>query len=213
MHNNVWRKCLAGKMGAVSRFSRALRPLLSSRPAAKIGDCTPFFAVLVISVAAVLAQSPKYGVGRTPTPDEIKAWDITIRPDGAGLPEGKGSAVEGKEVYARICAECHGDKGQGSESVPLVGGIGSLTTDKPLKTVGSYWPYATTVFDYTRRAMPFDRPGTLTDDQVYAVVAFVLHLNGIVEENQVLDAQTLPQVKMPNRDGFIPDARPDVPKK
>ena len=167
----------------------------------------------VAVAAALFAQSPKYGVGRTPTADEIKAWDITIRPDGAGLPEGKGSAVEGKEVYARICAECHGDKGQGSESVPLVGGIGSLTTGKPLKTVGSYWPYATTVFDYTRRAMPFDRPGTLTNDQVYSVVAFVLHLNGIVEENQVLDAQSLPQVKMPNRDGFIPDARPDVPKK
>ena len=170
-------------------------------------------AAMTVAAVALFAQSPKYGVGRTPTADEIKAWDITIRPDGAGLPEGKGSALEGREVYARICAECHGDKGQGSESVPLFGGIGSLTTGKPLKTVGSYWPYATTVFDYTRRAMPFDRPGTLTNDQVYAVVAFVLHLNGIVEENQVLDAQTLPQVKMPNRDGFIPDARPDVAKK
>jgi cytochrome c len=200
-------------MGTVSRFSRTLHPLLSAKLGAKIGDCTRFFAVLVILVAALFAQSPKYGVGRTPTSDEIKAWDITIRPDGEGLPEGKGSAVEGREVYARICTECHGDKGQGSESVPLVGGIGSLTTDKPLKTVGSFWPYATTVFDYTRRSMPFDRPGTLTDNQVYAVVAFVLHLNGIIEENQVLDSQTLPQVKMPNRDGFIPDTRPDVAKK
>ena len=207
MHNSLWRKCLAGKMGAVSRFSRALRPLLSTMPEAKIGDCTPFFAVLVISVAAVLAQSPKYGVGRTPTPDEIKAWDITIRPDGAGLPEGKGSAVEGKEVYARICAECHGDKGQGSESVPLVGGIGSLTTDKPLKTVGSYWPYATTLFDYVRRAMPFQATKSLSADEIYAVSAYILSLNGVVGPDDVLDAQSLPKVRMPNRDGFIPFPR------
>ncbi len=156
------------------------------------------------------SQSPKYGVGRTPTPEEIRAWDITVAPDGKGLPPGKGTAVEGKEVYDRRCAECHGDKAQGAEQAALIGGQGTLNTAKPLKTAVSYWPYATTLWDYTNRTMPFDIPGTLTSDQVYAVVAYILHLGGVIGENDVLDAQTLPKVKMPNRDGFVKDPRPDV---
>ena len=174
----------------------------------------------VFSRAFETAGSPAFAAGASAPPRQIHSPPsaaVTTAAIGADLllklTTDQVVLADGRQLYASRCLPCHGDKGQGSESVPLVGGIGSLTTDKPLKTVGSYWPYATTVFDYTRRAMPFDRPGTLTDDQVYAVVAFVLHLNGIVEENQVLDAQTLPQVKMPNRDGFIPDTRPDVPKK
>jgi len=164
----------------------------------------------VLILAILLAQTAKYGVGRPPTPEEVKAWDISIPPDGTGLPAGSGTAVQGKEVYASKCAKCHGGQGQGGDDAPLAGGQGTLRTPKPLKTVGSYWPYATTLFDYTRRAMPFKQPGTLTDNQVYAVVAHVLHLNGIIGENTVMDAKSLPQVKMPNRSGFVPDSRPDV---
>jgi mono/diheme cytochrome c family protein len=167
--------------------------------------------LLTLALAgAMLAQSPKYGVGRAATPEEVKAWDISISPDGTGLPEGSGTAVQGKEVYASKCAKCHGGQGQGGDEGPLVGGQGTLRTPKPLKTVGSFWPYATTLFDYTRRAMPFKQPGTLTPNQVYAVVAHVLFLNGIIGENTVMDAKSLPQVKMPNRGGFVPDSRPDV---
>jgi len=164
----------------------------------------------------LLAQSPKYGVGRTPSPEEIRAMDISILPDGTGLPEGQGTPAEGREVYARRCARCHGPKGEGGDEPkqsPLVGGRGSLKTPKPLKTVGSYWPYAPTVWDYVNRAMPLDRPGTLTHNQVYSLVAFIFSMNGIIAENDVLDAKTLSKIRMPNRDGFVPDARPDVGKK
>jgi len=169
--------------------------------------------LLLAGCAALLAQSPKYGVGRGPTPDEIREMDITIPPDGSGLPEGHGTAAEGREIYERRCSRCHGPKGEGGDEPKqstLVGGKGSLKTPKPLKTVGSYWPYATTVWDYVNRSMPFDRPGTLTHNQVYSVVAFMLQINGIVGENDVLDAKTLPKIHMPNRDGFTTDPRPDV---
>ena len=167
--------------------------------------------LLALTLAgAMLAESPKYGVGRAATPEEVKAWDISIPPDGTGLPEGSGTAVQGKEVYASKCAKCHGGQAQGGDEGPLAGGHGTLRTPKPLKTVGSFWPYATTLFDYTRRAMPFKQPGTLTPNQVYAVVAHVLFLNGIIGETAVMDAKSLPQVKMPNRGGFVPDSRPDV---
>jgi len=172
-------------------------------------------AFVTLLCATLVAQSPKYGVGRPPTPEEIRAMDITPAPDGTGLPEGHGSAAEGRDVYARRCARCHGAKGEGGDEPkqsPLLGGRGSLKTGKPLKTVGSYWPYSTTVWDYVNRAMPLDRPGTLTHNQVYSLVALILHMNGIVGENDVLDAKTLPKIQMPNRDGFVPDARPDVGK-
>jgi mono/diheme cytochrome c family protein len=159
---------------------------------------------------AMLAQSPKYHVGRAPTPEEVKAWDISVAPDGTGLPEGSGTSAQGKEVYATKCAKCHGAQGQGGDEGPLAGGQGTLRTPKPLKTVGSYWPYATTLFDYINRAMPYKQPGTLTLSQVYAVVAHVLFLNSIIGENTVMDAASLPQVKMPNRNGFVRDPRPDV---
>jgi mono/diheme cytochrome c family protein len=166
-------------------------------------------AMLLIAVS-LYAQSPKYGVGRAPTPDEIQQWNISVSPDGKGLPEGRGTAAEGKEMFANRCSRCHGPKGEGKESVALAGGQGTLKGPKPLRTVGSYWPYATTIFDYVNRAMPFDKPGTLGANQVYALTAHILFLNGLVRENDVIDARTLPQIKMPNREGFIKDPRPDV---
>ncbi len=158
------------------------------------------------------AQLPTYGVGRTPTVEEFRAWDLTIPSDGKGLPPGSGTAALGKTIYADRCASCHGESGAGGKYDRLVGGRGTLTTDKPIVTVGSFWPYAPTLWSYINRAQPIDEPGSLTPDQVYAVTAYLLYLNGIISEHDVLDARTLPQVKMPNRDGFVPDPRPDVGK-
>jgi len=163
-----------------------------------------------IATSIVLAQSPKYGVGHAPSLEESRLMGVSIAPDGKGLPEGSGTAATAKETYANRCAKCHGANGEGRESVPLAGGQGTLKNPKPLKTVGSFWPYATTLFDYINRAMPFDRPGTLTTDQVYSLTAYVLFLNGIVGENTAIDARSLPKVEMPNRHGFVADPRPDV---
>jgi cytochrome c len=146
--------------------------------------------------------------GATVSAEEVARWDISIPPGGAGLPGGGGSARQGLKVYEEKCQSCHGAKGAGKPADPLAGGIGSLTGKTPLRTVGSYWPYATTLFDYVRRAMPITNPLSLTDDEVYAVSAYVLFLNGIVGEDAVMNAQTLPQVKMPNRDGFVSDWPP-----
>lgn len=145
-------------------------------------------------------------LGETASAAQIAAMDISIPPSGAGLPAGSGSVAQGQKVYAAKCATCHGAKGEGKPADRLVGGIGTLTKER-IRTVGSYWPYATTLFDYTRRAMPTTQPMSLTNDEVYAVTAYVLHLNGIVPESAVMNAQTLPQVKMPNRDGFIDYSR------
>jgi len=154
------------------------------------------------------AQSP--GVGRAPTADELKAIDIDVLPDGRGLPAGSGTAAQGKTIYANRCITCHGATGKEGPQDVLVGGQGTLASSKPLKTVGSYWPYATTLWDYINRAMPFDHPGTLPPDDVYATTAYLLYLNGIVGERDVMDRAALPLVKMPNRNGFVPDPRPDI---
>jgi S-disulfanyl-L-cysteine oxidoreductase SoxD len=169
-----------------------------------------------ITAAAVAitqaADSVQLGIGRTATKAEIAGWDIDVRADGQGLPEGRGSVRDGQTIYAETCAACHGEKGEGKPTDRLVGGYDTLATTKPVRTVGSFWPYATTLFDYIRRAMPFNAPQSLTADQVYAVTAYVLYLNDIVTENTILDAHSLPKVAMPNRGGFIsPDPRPDVP--
>ncbi len=151
--------------------------------------------------AATAADAPRFG--QPISPADAAAWDVSIGPDGAGLPPGSGTPAQGAVVYAQKCAACHGDKGEGKLNARLVGG--QITGDAPVvKTVGSYWPYATTLFDFTRRAMPWTAPKSLTDDEVYAVTAHILRLNGIIGDNDVIDAKTLPQVKMPNRDGFIP---------
>ena len=152
------------------------------------------------------AQAPQFG--QPIAPADIVPWDISIGPDGAGLPPGKGTAAQGEAIYVAKCQACHGEKGTGGLNDALVGGIGSLAPGKvPVKTVGSYWPYATTLFDYIRRAMPFAESKSLTDDEVYAVSAYILNLNGIVGTNDVLDAQALSKIRMPNRDGFIPFPR------
>jgi cytochrome c len=162
-------------------------------------------AWLVLSAAA-LAEGT--GLGHVATPDEIASWDISIGPDGAGLPPGSGTPTQGETVYAQKCAACHGEKGAGKPNDQLVGGRGSLSGEQaPVKTVGSFWPYATTLFDYIRRAMPLNEAKSLSDDEVYAVCAYILELNGIIGQAEVMDSQTLPQVQMPNRDGFIPFSR------
>jgi S-disulfanyl-L-cysteine oxidoreductase SoxD len=159
-------------------------------------------ALLVVALApAAAADEPHFG--KPVTPADIATWDISIGPDGAGLPPGKGTVAQGESVFAAKCQACHAEKGAGGPNDRLVGGAGTIAPDKaPVKTVGSYWPYATTLFDYVRRAMPWDRPKSLSDDEVYAVAAYVLYLNGVIKEDAVLDAQSLPQVKMPNREGF-----------
>src|SRR5262245_1418152 len=167
-------------------------------------------AILALATVAALAQSPRYAVGRPPTPEEIRALGSAIAPDGTGLPAGSGTVAAGRALFEAQCVRCHGPKGEGGVGARLVGGQGTLPTPKPLRTVGSFWPYATTLWDYVNRAMPFDRPGLLEPSEVYAAVAYVLNLNGIIDDNQVMDATSLPKVRMPNRDGFVPDARPDV---
>jgi S-disulfanyl-L-cysteine oxidoreductase SoxD len=162
-------------------------------------------AIAVLSTAA-LAETP--GQGRPASREEIALWDVSIGPDGVGLPPGSGSPQQGEAVYAAKCLPCHGEKGTGKPNDRLVGGRGTLTGDQPaVKTVGSFWPYATTLFDYVRRAMPFDAPKSLSNDEVYAVCAYILQLNGIIDQSAVMNAQTLEKVQMPNRDGFVPFSR------
>jgi mono/diheme cytochrome c family protein len=155
----------------------------------------------VIFAAGTAFSGPN--LGREVKPAEIAAWDITVPPDGRGLPSGSGTAAEGGAVYNAKCVGCHGVKGMEGPADPLVGGIGTLASKKPLKTVGSYWPYPATLFDYIRRAMPYNAPRSLSNDEVYAVSAYLLFLNGIIDPEVRMDAKTLPQVKMPNRDGFV----------
>jgi S-disulfanyl-L-cysteine oxidoreductase SoxD len=164
------------------------------------------------------AQTPTYGIGRPPTAGELTQIDIDVLPDGRGLPPGSGTAAVGKDVYAARCVTCHGPTGTEGPQDVLVGGGGTLAAGgpasrRPVKTVGSYWPYATTLWDYVRRAMPFDHPGTLTTNEIYSVTAYVLFLNGIVGERDVLDQSSVPKITMPNRNGFVADPRPDVPVK
>lgn len=174
----------------------------------------PCFALLVVALAvaagAAHAQDQRYGFGHALSDAEIAGWNIDVRPDGIGLPAGRGEVAQGRAVYAQRCASCHGEDLKGAMGA-LVGGKGTLGTDKPLRTVGSYWPYATTLYDFVHRAMPFDAPQSLTPDEVYAVSAYILFENQIIGENDVMNATTLPQVAMPNRNGFYgPDPRPDV---
>ncbi|MFO6464319.1 c-type cytochrome [Jannaschia sp. KMU-145] len=167
-------------------------------------------AALALIAAPVLAQDYST-LGRAATPDEIAAWDIDIRPDGAGLPEGSGDVWTGEELYIGLCASCHGDFGEAIDRWPvLAGGQGSLTRDRPVKTIGSYWPYLSTVYDYVHRAMPFGQAQTLTDDDVYAVTAYLLYLNDLVDDDFVLDRETLAGFEMPNQDAFYMDDRAET---
>lgn len=158
----------------------------------------------------LVSSAQEFGLGRPPTPEEIRALDISIPTSGEGLPPGAGTAEQGRAVFEAQCTRCHGATGVEGPKDVLVGGVGTLATAEPLKTVGSYWPYATTLWDYINRAMPLDRPGVLSPNDVYAAVALILRLNGVIAEGDVIDAATLPAIRMPNRDGFVPDDRPDT---
>lgn len=164
-------------------------------------------AIVILGLTAGLVAHARAAdgpdLGREATSAEIAGWDISIPPDGSGLPPGGGTAAAGSAVYAAKCQSCHGEKGAGTPNDRLVGGHGTLAGPAPVRTVGSYWPYATTVFDYVRRSMPYQHPQSLTNDEAYAVTAYLLHLNGIIAEGDVMNAQTLPRVRLPNRDNFI----------
>jgi len=151
-------------------------------------------------------------IGQPASANQIKQEDITVLPTGAGLPDGSGTPEQGEALYKTKCAGCHGENGEGKPptGVQLVGGMGTLATPKPVKTIGSYWPYATSVWDYIHRSMPYAEPSTLSADETYSVTAFLLFKNGIISRDAVMNKETLPKVRMPNRDGFIPDNRPDV---
>jgi cytochrome c len=153
-----------------------------------------------------------FGFGRSATAEEINNINIDVRPDGSGLPSGAGTAVQGQPIFAQKCAACHGANGEGTSVAPKLVDRTPFQTGVTAPTIGNYWPYATTVWDYVNRAMPFDKPGSLTSDEVYALTAYLLSQNTIVGENDVLNAQSLPKVKMPNASGFTsPDPRPDAP--
>jgi S-disulfanyl-L-cysteine oxidoreductase SoxD len=163
-------------------------------------------ALFALASPAFAQQSPN--LGKPISAEDLAAWDISIGPDGAGLPPGSGTVKQGEAVFGAKCQACHGEKGAGTPNDRLVGGQGSLPGDKPpVKTIGSYWPYATTLFDYIRRAMPFNESKSLTSDEVYGVVAYLLNLNGVIPESETMNAQSLPKVTMPNREGFVVFAR------
>ena len=168
---------------------------------------------LALAVSVASAEAGKFGLGRQATPEEVKAWDIDVRPDGQGLPKGKGKVSDGEKIYAEHCASCHGDFGEGVDRWPvLVGGKDTLASDDPVKTIGSYWPYASTIFDYIRRAMPFGNAQSLSADDTYAITAYLLYMNEIVDDEKfVLSDKNFSSIKMPNEKNFIKDSRPDTP--
>jgi cytochrome c len=157
--------------------------------------------LLGLAVLPALAQEGP-GLGRDATTEQVVAWSLSVLPSGDGLPAGSGTALGGQAIYAEKCLACHGENGQDGPNDRLAGGHGTMTSDNPVKTVGSYWPFATTVFDYIRRAMPFTAPQSLTDDESYALTAYLLYINGIVGIDDVIDATTLPAIEMPNRANF-----------
>lgn len=216
----------APRLHRASHGATRLRPYRGPGPAPSQSPPALIFAALVVAALAALAlllvmpaqaQEPKqgqkqgrYGLGHPATAEEIKGWDIDIGRNGEGLPPGGGTVAQGRALYDAQCASCHGVRGEGGLGDRLAGGEGTLASAKPVKTVGSYWPYAPTLFDYIRRAMPLTAPQSLTDDEVYAVSAYVLNLNGLVPDNARLDAKSLAAIRMPNRERFTADPRPDV---
>ena len=170
------------------------------------------FCFFLVICTSVNGSERFFNLGSIATTEEVLGWDIDVRPDGLGAPLGSGNAIDGEEIYAEVCAGCHGDFGEGMDRWPeLVGGEGTLDTHDPLKTTGSYWPYASTVYDYIYRAMPFGMSQSLTVDETYQIVAFILNMNDIIEDDFVLSNENIGDIEMPNRDGFmLPDPRPDV---
>ena len=156
--------------------------------------------VLALASSAAFAEGPN--LGKPISAAEIAAWDISIMPDGTGLPPGSGTPARGARIYVQKCLMCHGENGKGGPNAAVVGGA-PVTGMDTVKTIANFWPYATTVFDYIRRAMPWQQPRTLTNEEVYALTAYIFSLNKLIGENDEMNAKTLPKVKMPNRDGFI----------
>ena len=157
-------------------------------------------AAVALAISTALAQTPN--LGKPITPAEIAPWDITVMPDGTGLPDGSGTSAQGAPIYAAKCAACHGAKGEGGIAGLLIGGPPKATLDGG-KTIANFWPAATTLFDFVRRAMPYQAPGSLTNAEVYALTAYLLAANKLIGESDVVNAQTLPKVKMPNAGNFI----------
>jgi cytochrome c len=170
-------------------------------------------ALILAAGAAGHAGAEGFGLGREAAPEEVAAWDIDVRPDGQGLPEGSGDAWTGEEVFAQQCAHCHGDFGEGRDRWPvLAGGHDTLTRARPVKTIGSYWPFASTVYDYINRAMPFGYAQSLTPDQVYAITAYLLYMNDVITEDDfVVSDENLAEIELPNHGNFFMDPRPDIP--
>lgn len=169
-------------------------------------------AAVIVSFAGGAAFADKYGLGREALPEEIKSWDIDVRPDGNGLPEGQGSVSEGEAIFSEQCAVCHGDFAEGVDRWPvLAGGAGTIKSADPVKTIGSYWPYLSTVYDYIHRAMPFGNAQSLEPDQIYAITAYLLYSNNIVDSEFVLSKENFTTIHMPNEANFFDDDRPDTP--
>ena len=224
MHRN-----LAGALGASIIAGAPLAVAheqgegLAARQAAEVSEPLPDTGerapepVPVSSAETVADLDPAnfvFGIGRPASPEEIAAIDIDVMLDGRGAPEGSGTYAEGEELYAATCAHCHGQELEGiaeAGAPALIGGRGTLDTDNPVRTVESYWPHASTLFDYTHRAMPFNEPGSLTDDEVYAISAYILGRAGILDQDAEMNADSFAEIEMPNVDGFIPDPRPDTP--
>ncbi len=166
-------------------------------------------AAALVALPFAAASAGKLGLGREAKPDEVAAWDIDVRPDGHGLPPGKGTVKQGEDLFQTQCASCHGEFGEGKDRWPvLAGGLGSLKHDRPDKTIGSFWPEASTVFDYIKRAMPFGNAQSLTDDEIYALTAYILHLNDVIKDTTFeLGQANFATIKMPNKDGFYDDDR------
>lgn len=198
---------LAGFAVLAAGMASAQQPPAGLAPPAQI--MAPAAATATATAAAPAAKlKGKVGLGRVALPEEVAAWDIDVRPDGKGLPKGKGSVKQGEELFLAQCAACHGEFGEAVGRWPvLVGGKGSLKHENPDKTIGSYWGDASTVFDYIRRAMPFGNARSLTDDEVYAITAFLLQMNDVVKEDFVLSNENFASVKMPNVAGFFDDDR------
>lgn len=168
-------------------------------------------SALGTAIAAAPAAAEKLGLGRPALPEEIAAWDVAVMPDGRGLPPGSGDVATGEEVFGEKCASCHGEFAEGLDSWPvLAGGEGSLKDPRPVKTIGSYWPHLSTAWDYVHRSMPFGSAQTVTPDETYAIVAFLLYSNGLVDEDFVLSKENFAEIRMPNADGFYVDDRPTV---
>ena len=194
------------------------RPRQSLLQAARFGEIALVAVVVGLAARLVTAQAPAVplGIGRPATADQIRALDIDVMPDGRGLPVGRGTPTEGAVIYASKCAACHGPNGEGASAERLIGrndgdSFAFATNPRLARTIGSYWPYATTLYDYTSRSMPFAQPGTLAPDDTYSLVAFLLFRNGVIPENAVIDQASLPRVVMPARDRFVPDNRDGGP--